>query len=404
MKPTESLEQVVAEGRRLLAAKDKRRAHAFFTTATQLSPKDKDLWLLRAETAEDSLEVVECLEQVLALDPHDTAVQTRLMSERLSALQAEAQTEGEGGDSGKRPRFRLPSLSRPTSPGGMLMAGVLAIVLCLIIALVVPALAVVLNENRAGNGIEGQPAAAAIKPMTLPPTWTPSPTRTPTNTPTVTPTPHIVTTARLTVRAGPGTNYLSLGSLAPGAVVFPVGRSSDGTHLLIQWPDATHFGWIIASAVTMDQQDVMALPTRIAPPTVVIRIPTAVPTARPPDTPTPVYDYILGRPPDYIADCSRPWKVAGTVYDSPNGGRRNGVSLKIWAFDQVQATVTSGSFNTSMPGYWEWGFAPGVDIQGKVAVVYPDGSLRSQPVAFHLTGYCGGSGAVTQMIIDFTGK
>ncbi len=398
MKTPDTLEQIIAEGKRLLEAGDKTRANAFFVTATQLNPNDKTLWQLRAETAPDPIQVAECLEQILALDPDDAAVRDKLVSVQMNALRAEVKTKTERSDfvaDARKNNGRLPLYSLR---GWIISVAILSVGLCGIVGLAFGILAFSPGANATVD-----PKTPTDVALVLPATWTPTATRVPTNTPTVTPTPVIKVTQKATVRSGPGTNYPALGTLGVGSIVIAIGRSADSLWLQIPYPDPGKPGWILATVVDISKSTLAQLAERAAPPAP--KPPTARPTTIPTSTPVPSYDFQLGRSVDYSANCSLPWKIAGTVYDSASGARRlNGILVRIWAFNQLQGTLTTGSVDQTKPGYWEWTFNPGVDINGQVAVVNADGSLRSAPVSYHLTGNCSGSGAVNQIIVDFTGK
>jgi hypothetical protein len=136
------------------------------------------------------------------------------------------------------------------------------------------------------------------------------------------------------------------------------------------------------------------------------RIPTRPPTEIPPTlVPTPApqpFDFHLGRAVDVAPNCGS-WYVSGTVYsDSSGSGRLNGILVRVWAFDIEQGTDTTG-IHGNRPGYWEWHFGKGTNVQGQVAIVNPDGSLRSSKVSFQLTSNCNADGAVQQAVIDFVG-
>lgn len=149
-------------------------------------------------------------------------------------------------------------------------------------------------------------------------------------------------------------------------------------------------------------------PTR-PPITATRRPPTARPaTARPVTNlqptavPPPPFDFRLGRAVDAARNCGT-WYVAGTVYSDQQGtARLNGLLVRIWAFGIEQGTITTGMHGR--PGYWEWVFAAGSTIQGQVAMVHPDGRLRSPQIGFNMTPDCNQGGAVQQVIVDFVGS
>jgi hypothetical protein len=209
---------------------------------------------------------------------------------------------------------------------------------------------------------------AALRPETptpnlmvaeLPPTWTPTLTNTPTNTPTATstftPTP--------------------LPTDTPPATFTP-------TFL----PTPTIY-YLVVTGIPPTRRP----PTRVPPPTV------------PPLPPTPQYAFRLGRPVESAPNCGT-WYIAGTVYSDQAGTNRlNGVLVRIWASGIEQGTDTTGT-HSNRPGYWEWIFGRGTATTGEVAIVNPDGSLRSPKIPFTLTADCNAPGAIQQNIIDFVGQ
>lgn len=212
---------------------------------------------------------------------------------------------------------------------------------------------------------------AALRPETptpnrsvaeLPPTWTPTWTPTRTNTPTATPTGLPTSTFTPT----------------PPATLVPTER-----------PTPTIYYLVVPGTP----------PTRRPPPPT--RRPATVP---PPPTavPAPRLEFRLGRPVESAPNCGS-WYVAGTVYSDQAGtSRLNGLLVRIWASGFEQGTDTTGSHG-NRPGYWEWNFGRGTATTGEVAVINPDGSLRSPKVPFALTSDCNANGAVQQNFIDFVG-
>ena len=113
------------------------------------------------------------------------------------------------------------------------------------------------------------------------------------------------------------------------------------------------------------------------------------------------YDFILGREPDRLPNCGT-WYVSGTVYNNGSGSQRlNGVPVRIWAYGIEQGTDTTG-VHGGRTGYWEWVFGKGSNVDGEVAVVNPDGSLRSPRIPFNLQSACNDNN-VNQVVIDFVG-
>ncbi len=195
----------------------------------------------------------------------------------------------------------------------------------------------------------------------LPPTWTPTNTATPTNTPTATstftPTPPF--------------------TLTPTETLVPT-----------ETPTPTIFYVVVTGQA----------PTRL---------PTRIPATAAPPPPAPLpspqlFEFRLGRPVESAPNCGT-WYVSGTVYSDQAGTSRvNGLLVRIWASGIEQGTDTTGT-HSGRPGYWEWIFGQGTATTGEVAIVNPDGSLRSPKVPFTLTADCNAEGAIQQNFIDFVG-
>lgn len=195
----------------------------------------------------------------------------------------------------------------------------------------------------------------------LPPTWTPTATATLTSTPLPTRT---FTPSPLPTNTPPAT-------LTPTFI-----------------PTPTTF-FIVVTGVPPT-----ARPTRPPPP-------PAPPTVPPLPSPQLV-EFRLGRPVESAPNCGT-WYVAGTVYGNASGATRlNGLLVRVWASGIEQGTDTTGS-HSNRPGYWEWIFGHGTATTGEVAIVHPDGTLRSPKVPFTLTSDCNAPGAIQQNLIDFVG-
>ncbi len=406
---TQTAEQLLVEGKRLLDSGDKLRALANLVMATKLSPDNETAWLLRAKATSDPQEAVECLEQVLAINPQNHQAREDLIDVRMYSLQ-EGVRDGIDARVAANETGTRESLARLAS-NQFVRLGVLAFVLvfCGFSSLTLAAVFAFLNNASGAGAIAvARPTATWTEALfQLPPTWTPSPTPPPTRTPLPSPTPSGRAKANLTVRAGPGTNFPRLGTVLQNSALAIIGRSVDGKYLEIEYSDTGKPGWVLADAVELggavltDLAITTPLPITPAPTKVPV---TVAPTAKPTNTPIPQVDFVLGRPIESVADCGQQWKIAGTVYSNQSGSQRlNGTLIRVWAFSQLQGTVGSGSLDYLKPGYWEWTFSRGSDVQGEIAVVSPDGSLRSQPIGYHLTSQCDGSGVVNQMIIDFVG-
>jgi hypothetical protein len=399
---TPTLEELVNEAKQALQRGDLAHAHACYTVATQLAPADEELWWQRSETASDPSEATQCLEQMLKINPENARARDRLLTSRLSSLQEQVQVNTDPA------AIKTPLLERLFGPNSAMSQWRMWIALSILVFCSICGLAAGFTGLLVSPSLEQGVAASEIidtptlEVLQLPKTWTPAPTKTLAVMPTYTPTPIWKTIKSVTVRSGPGTNYSSLGVLPQGSLLNVTGRTADGKFLQIEYT-AGRTGWIAADFVDLSKADLSSIPMIAAAPTIASAPKRA--TVKPTDTPVPQFDFALGRGLEYIADCSRPWKVVGTVYDSQTGYQRlNGILVRIWSFNQVQGTVTTGSGNWNMPGYWEWSFNRSSDVIGQVAIVNQDGSLRSQPVGFHLTANCEGTGAVNQVVIDMVGK
>jgi hypothetical protein len=403
------------EGKNSLEEGDQPNALAHFIIATNVAPQDPDAWFLRAKSTTDPAEAAFCLEQVLALNPEHVQAREELITLQLNSLQETARTETVDADSPAR-TFLGNALANS-------LANVLNNTRYRILLILVPVLACgvfcsvlagAMYSSRTGmqttNMIVGaQSFTATPLWFELPATWTPSPTPRPTRTPTAMPTPGAKIKDNLIVRAGPNGNYGKLGSLTRDSMVVVIGRSEDNQYLAIAYPDPGKVGWVAASFAELNIKGLSELPV-IAPPTLtppptkrpVVIAATPMPTAT--AAPSLLTEFVLGRPIEFNSDCTPSWKIGGTVYSNQLGAQRlNGVLVRIWAFGNIQGTVTTGTVNAGLPGYWEWNFSHGTDVNGQVAIVNSDGGLRSQPVTFVLTSKCGGAGAISQINMDFVG-
>jgi hypothetical protein len=110
---------------------------------------------------------------------------------------------------------------------------------------------------------------------------------TPTSAPT-TPTPNAVTVAttdNVRVRAGPGTKFGVLATVASGTTMTAVGRNADNSWIQIQQTGKTDLGWVSAQFVTVSgdlnslpvQSEPTAVPGPTKKPTVVKPTPTETP-------------------------------------------------------------------------------------------------------------------------------
>lgn len=397
MDPNNDLQNLIAEGKKYLEAGDKTHALAYFVTASELEPEDENLWLLCAQAAEDPRESVDCLEHVLAINPQNAQARDKLLSLRLDSLQQEARETTQGA------RFQAKVERR--SFLNFKTVALAAVLFGTLVGLGLIGFGIFSRTSAGSGSASPGDGPVAIAVATLPVTWTPKPQAT--LMPTYTPLPFKWKILRdVNVRLGPGTNFDRLGFLAKDFQVTILGRTQDGRYLQIAYGDSNQPGWIPVEYVDINSNDkaglavVSNLPSS---PTIVIR-PTQTPTAKPTNLPAVQVDFGLGRPIETATDCSGQWKVAGTIYSAREGAQRiNGILVRLSAFGQVQGTVSSGNVDYSRPGYWEWSFNRGSDIMGDVAIVNPDGTLRSLPISFHLTSACGGSNTANQIFLDFVG-
>ena len=127
-----------------------------------------------------------------------------------------------------------------------------------------------------------EPTDTPVPPQPTNTPTAPNPTATVAPQPTATPEPlppAAVTNTTSNLRRGPGTDFPLAGQLAPGALVRPVARNSDGT-----WLQLDSGVWIWAQLVDHVPP---GLPVAALPPTPVPPTNTPVPQAPPTSTPTP---------------------------------------------------------------------------------------------------------------------
>ena len=145
------------------------------------------------------------------------------------------------------------------------------------------------------------------------------------------------------------------------------------------------------------------------------RVPTRAPTAQPyvpPPAATPV-PYV---PPTLIPsvrytaikyqtsrNCGT-WYLQGTVWQNGEGSSViSGVRVRAMITGGGYRDAISGATGKNSAGYWEIIFRKGVAGSGQVGIVDDNGNLLTpQWYGVNLTSNCTGSGAVNQIIIDFT--
>ena len=136
---------------------------------------------------------------------------------------------------------------------------------------------------------QGSPTFMPGTALTLPDaTDTPTPYfgPSPTPTPTLPPPPPgggRVAVRVLVVRAGPSTDWVPIGGLEYGSVVYPKARSANGNWAAIDWEGQT--GWILITLVLWDPRlDLNALPVLLPPVTATVAT-TGLPSATPQPSP-----------------------------------------------------------------------------------------------------------------------
>ncbi len=400
-----TLQQLLDEGQQALKNGDRARALSSFTLATQLHPEDETAWLLRSQAASDPSEAAQCLEQVLKINPDNPQAKQKLLPSQLGSLQQEARRLTDP----RQKKWNLGPLQIP-APGRKFKAFVIMVLLVGILVggafaatTVMPGFVTNLLAYSVAPTATKAPAIAVLE---LPPTWTPAPTRTTIPIVLPTPTPEFKTLRAVSIRSGPGPNYALLGAMVQGTTLVVNARTDDGKYLQVDY-DSGKLGWVASADVSADVVNIVGIPvlsTATVPATSAPKA-TLKPAPRPVSSPTLRMDYVLGRSVQTVSDCSKGWKVLGTVYDSRASGRRvNGVLVRIWSGNQVLGTIQSGSYRNDMTGYWEWSFSPYNDVVGQIAIVGADGTVRSPLVGFHLTSQCDGQGAANQTIIDMIGN
>jgi hypothetical protein len=194
-----------------------------------------------------------------------------------------------------------------------------------------------------------------------------------------------------------------MGTLPKDSEIYIVGKSKDSKFLQIEYPDADRLAWIPADSAQIETVDlsVLAIPATIPTLPPAPKSAAVAPAAKPSSTPLPAFEFIPASAPRNTNDCNRQTGVNGIVYSSmANLQPVNGVIVRVTAFGQVQNTIPTGVKGRA--GYWEWYFTNNSEVVGEIALVNADGSLRSQPVSFHLYS-CYGSNPGNQFTVDFAG-
>lgn len=81
-----------------------------------------------------------------------------------------------------------------------------------------------------------------------------------------------------------------------------------------------------------------------------------------------------------------------------------GTRVRVWVNGSEYATDVAGSHHKNNPAYWEIIFPNQSAGTGLVGIVDENGNLLSDQRSFTLTKKCKGSGAVNEIIIDFSAQ
>jgi hypothetical protein len=158
--------------------------------------------------------------------------------------------------------------------------------------------------------------------------------------------PSVTVNSNLNVRAGPGTNYERVGSLASGASVAIIGRDASGAWWQVPYADAPGGkGWISTGYGAASNTE--GVPVVEAPPTPTPSAPTPAPTsAAPPPAPTPAFQYTpLAWEGQWNGGLAQ---IRGIVRDTA-GNTVNGVFVQAKCGSTVLASNPSG-VNLYAPG------------------------------------------------------
>ena len=208
-------EDTIRKAADLIRVGRREEARPLLARYLQANPDSVDAWMLMSMCISDRQRQVDCLRQVIRIQPDHSLAQSRLVKllsgtgtvtiwpalpGELSQLPATPPfTDGVLPDAPPRPTIRSvpsPSPALETKKGGGGLAPVIFVLV--LVGLLCGAVAVVaylFSASRQAQQQEAFGTAAAVAAFTLPPTWTPTdtatiaPTRTPRPTATVSPTP-----------------------------------------------------------------------------------------------------------------------------------------------------------------------------------------------------------------------
>lgn len=283
-----NLDQLLAEGKRLLDLGEKAAALEQIIVANDIAPENETAWLLRAKATDEPQAAIESLEHALSINPENAQAREDLIYLRMHGMQQGVRgltNIGKMGDPGKG----IGGFARRVAASPLARVGLLVLFFASCVLL---CLAAYLVNNSLGNSriqaiADGK---SVLTPFILPPTWTTSPTRTSTRTPLPSPTPSGKAKTNLVVRAGPGTSFPRIGTVPQDSIVAIFGRSQDSKYIEISSPELDKPGWVLTETLDLSGADLKTfavttpLPITLAPTRPVV---VSAPAPKPSDTPLP---------------------------------------------------------------------------------------------------------------------
>ncbi len=412
MPEPESLDSLLTEGAKALAAGDRQQALIHFYSATRLDPKSVQAWLGLARSTDNRDDAINALGQAVALDPNN--VEARNLRVQLQVKNLSEAVSDTVVTYRENPIIRV---GRP-------------LLLLLVVALL--AAGAWYLKDPVLQWWEARMTVAAVVPATpttavLPATWTPVPTERPTftpiptDTPVPSPTPNVVKgliNGTVSARTGPGTVFPVVATLNEPTAVQLTAINPDGKYYQVRADTGANPVWVSAAFVTITSGNVKILPvldvptpvpTRKPPtPKPVVRVRTSTPVPPAPPPPPPAYAY---RQSKFIRNpfgprCDQTY-IHGTVWNyasqEPNGGIQ-GVLVRVWVSGAIVATDSTGTHGLGnvTPGYWQVVFSQGQAASGVVAIIDGNGQLLSQQYGFSFSGGdCSNGQNTNEIIMDF---
>ena len=213
-------EEAIRKAADLIRMGRREEARPLLARYLQAFPDSVDAWMLMSMCISDRQRQIDCLSQVLRIQPDHSLAQSRLakLLSGTGTVTTWPALPGESGQLSATPPFtagRLPAApplrpaDRPVPPpspaaaaaaeakksGSGLAPVIFVLVLVGLLCAAVAVVAYIFNAERLSRQQEAFATAAAVAAFTLPPTWTPTdtatitPTRTPRPTATLSPTP-----------------------------------------------------------------------------------------------------------------------------------------------------------------------------------------------------------------------